>query len=446
MASDDAALTGEAVHRWHELLHEGAAPADDPGLAAIRKLTVYGDRRVCTVARPNLITRPRYEAEMLAVALVASSLAKVCSYIYAHPELLAEVGVGEAERELLAIDPGYENYDVTDRFDAFVSKRLGFVEAQGGAPGGVAYHDAVLEGFAASGVYRRFAEEYALEPLKVLASLREALLSAWRDFGGQGDPVIAIVDWEDAPLMMEFELARDSFRAAGLDAFITDPRRLVFEGGELRCDARRIDVVYRRLTTIDILERPDDAEALVAAARAGAACLVNPFASDLMGHKSLFELLGNHDLELGLSAAERNAVNTHVPFSRALVSSPRSGRAEVGPEYAREHRESLVLKPTHELGGHGVTLGWETEAGDWERLVEECADSNYLVQRRILAHHEPFPRDEPGYPLHEFFVDNDPYTFRGKGGGILARLSAEGGITNVTQGGSLAPTLIVEPL
>lgn len=446
MASDDAALTEEATAHWHALVHDGALPDDDPGLQRLRAQTVYGEQRVCTVVRPNLITRPRYEAERLAVALVASALAKACAFVSTRPDLLVEVGVGEAERELLLIDPGFENYDVTDRFDAFVSKRLGFVEAQGAAPGGIGYHDAIIDAFAETQLLDRFAESYRLEPLAVVPALREALLSAWADFGGQGDPTVAIIDWEDAPLMPEFELIRDSFIASGLHTVIGDPRELRFESGELRLGGERIDVVYRRLTLMDILERPEDASVLVEASRAGAACLINPFASDLMGHKSLFEIVGNPELDLGLSPAERNAVGTHVPFSRELVADPRPQSAEVGAEYAIEHRHELVLKPTHELGGHGVSLGWETEPAKWEKLVGASLDSNFIVQHRIREHHEPFAVDEPGFPVRDFYIDNDPYTFRGKGGGILARLSAEGGITNVTQGGSMVPTFIVEPL
>lgn len=446
MASDDAALTDEATSHWHALVHDGVLTEDDPGLQRLRSLTVYGSQRICTVVRPNLVTRPRYEAEKLAVSLVASALAKACAYVSTRPELLVELGVSPEEKELLLIDPGFENYDVTDRFDAFVSKRLGFVEAQGGAPGGIGYHDAVIAAFAETDLLDRFRESYRLEPLAVVGTLREALLSAWSDFGGDGDPAVAIVDWEDAPLMPEFELIRDDFVAAGLETTICDPRQLGFEGGELRLDGERVDVVYRRLTLMDILDRPDDAAALVEASRAGAACLINPFASDLMGHKSLFEIVGNPELDLGLSPAERNAVHTHVPFSRELVSAPRPHSAEVGPDYAIEHRGELVLKPTHELGGHGVSLGWETEPEEWERLVGASCDSNFIVQHRIREHHEPFAVDEPGFPVRHFYIDNDPYIFRGKGGGILARLSAEGGITNVTQGGSMVPTFVVEPL
>lgn len=445
MPSDDAALCHEAVSRWHALLREGALPDDDPGLEGLRGLTAYGDRRVMQVVRPHFLTPARYESEALACALVARALAKACAWVRERPEVLDELEVHGHERDLILIDPGFENPDVFDRFDAFASKRLGLVEVQGSAPGGVGYVDAAARAFERMALYARFAEEFALEPLLVAEPLRASMLQAWRDFGGAGDPAIAIVDWDDAALMMEFELIRDDLVAAGLHVQICDPRRLRFEGGRLHGPEGPIDLVYRRLVIMDCLARPDDVRPLVDAARAGAVCLVNPFASDLMGHKSIFDLLTDEDNDLGLTAPERGAVRNHVPWTRVLVAdADPHDRRTCGVQEVVEHRTSLVLKPVHDYGGHGVTLGWETEPREWEDLVGRSVAEGHLVQRRIQAHREAWPWDAPEFPLRELYVDNDPYMFRGRMGGILARLSGSG-ITNVTAGGSLAPTFLVRP-
>lgn len=445
MPSDDAALCHEAVTRWHHLLREGALPDDDPGLGRLRGLTAYGTRRVMQVVRPHFITPARYEAEALACALVGRALAKACAAVRDNEEILDELDVRGHERDLILIDPGFENPDVFDRFDAFASKRLGLVEVQGAAPGGVGYVDAAARAFQEMAIFRAFSEELDAEPILVADPLRESMLQAWRDFGGLGDPAIAIVDWDDAPLMMEFELIRDDLVAAGLDVQICDPRHLRFEGGKLHGPGGPIDLVYRRLVIMDCLHRPEDVDPLVEAARAGAVCLVNPFASDLMGHKSIFDLLTDEANDFGLTGPERNAVRNHVPWTRVLVAqSDPHDRRTAGVEEVIEHRTNLVLKPVHDYGGHGVTLGWETDPREWEELVTRAVADGHLVQRRIQAHREAWPWDAPEFPLRELYVDNDPYMFRGRMGGILARLSGSG-ITNVTAGGSLAPTFLVRP-
>ncbi len=58
---------------------------------------------------------------------------------------------------------------------------------------------------------------------------------------------------------------------------IVDPRELTLNGGRLRSGpGRPIDLVYRRLIIQDILARPEETRALVAAARANAVVHCQP--------------------------------------------------------------------------------------------------------------------------------------------------------------------------
>ncbi len=444
MPSDEAVLTADAIHTWHRLLRR--LDPDDPGMQRLRALS-YHDRRVCTVARPFLVTRPRLESERLAVSLIGSALAKTLAAVHSDPALLDELGLSPAERDLVSIDPGFTNIDVNDRYDAFFSKRLGFVEVQGASPGGMGLHDAMARAFTETAIYPMLADSFELEPLWVLPALTEAMRAAYRDWGGTGDPVIAIVDWGDAPLMSEFEIIRDHLVAHGLDTVIVDPRELTFSGDRLRARGQAVDLVYRRLLIQDVLTHPDDTAALVAAARANAVCLVNPFASDVLGHKSIFDLLTTRAPEFGLTAAERSAILNHVPWTRRLVADgdPLDANS-ITREWALEHQERVVLKPAHDYGGHGVHVGRECDALTWTGAVDEAIDQGIdtIVQRRIEPHTEAFALDAPGHPQQRFVVDNDPYTFRGTMGGLLARLGVAG-VTNLTAGGSLVPVFLLGP-
>lgn len=442
MASDDRGLIDEAIAHWHGEL--AGLRDDDPGLRRLRAVRVHGDQRVCRVVRPHFVTPSQYEAERLATALVGSALGKVTETARREPALLDELGVEPAEAELIAIDPGYAVIDVTDRFDAFLGRRLGFVEIQGGAPGGIGYHDEVARAMQEMTPFGALAARYRLEPLLVVDALRTALLDAYREWGGGEDPLMAIVDWDDAPLMAEFVLLRDAFEAAGLRTIIADPRALEFAGGRLRHAGSAIDLVYRRVVVHDCVARPDDVRALVDAARAGAVCLVNPFANEVLGHKGIFDVLTTQPERFGLTAAEANAVHNHVPWTRRLVPDGAGGADTVPVSWALEHRTSVVLKPAHDYGGHGVHLGWELEPDEWAVVVERAVAEDALIQRRIPSHHERFPVDESGFPLRRFSLDTDPYVFRGRMEGMLTRLSV-GDVTNITQGGSLVATFLLAP-
>ena len=41
-------------------------------------------------------------------------------------------------------------------------------------------------------------------------------------------------------------------------------------------------------------------------------------------------------------------------------------------EYVRKNRKNMVLKPSDEYGGKGVTLGWEVEKKEWENAIEQA--------------------------------------------------------------------------
>src|SRR3954454_17591861 len=108
MPSDDRALTDEAIARWHELVRD--ADYADPGFERLRKVTIYGDRRVANVVRPHFITRARLETMRLAVALTANALRKVITALRAEPAFLDEIGATPEERELASIDCGFTGF------------------------------------------------------------------------------------------------------------------------------------------------------------------------------------------------------------------------------------------------------------------------------------------------------------------------------------------------
>ena len=123
-------------------------------------------------------------------------------------------------------------------------------------------------------------------------------------------------------------------------------------------------------------------------------------------------------------------------------------------KHIRKRQKDLVLKPSDEYGGMGVTLGWETNAKHWERAIEEAlpggkkaqAHGCWIVQERIPVSRDVFPHIGAGgkVDFRNMLVDFAPYLFRGKLAGFLTRLSATG-LANVTSGGGQIPSFRVEP-
>jgi hypothetical protein len=178
--------------------------------------------------------------------------------------------------------------------------------------------------------------------------------------------------------------------------------------------------------------------------------MANSFRCKLAHKKAFFAVLTDPEHESLFSAAERDVIRAHVPWTRVLddVSATKGEWHGDLLELVRAERERMVLKPNDEYGGTGVTLGWETPEGAWQEKIESALEDPYgtwVVQERIPVRREVFPRfDATGrVSMTDMLVDFAPYLFRGKMGGYLTRLSGSG-LANVTSGGGQVPAFVVE--
>jgi uncharacterized circularly permuted ATP-grasp superfamily protein len=189
----------------------------------------------------------------------------------------------------------------------------------------------------------------------------------------------------------------------------------------------------------DIVARPDECRALVDAYRGGAVCVANSLRCKIPHKKSFFAALTDERWAGVFDAADRAFIQAHVPWTRVVTP-------DLAPDI-RRRREQLVLKPTDEYGGKGVTLGWETAAREWDEAIERAlaadGEAVWIVQERIAVRRETFPVCD-GYDIQrrDMLVDFAPYIFRGRVSGFLTRLSATG-LANVTSGGGQVPAFVI---
>jgi hypothetical protein len=402
------AVVAEAIAYWHSLLRPDVeltpAFADAfTGQLRARHLH-FGDRIHCPFLRPFFLD----EDQVALVTRVAETIARMGEQLVAaatsRPDVFEALALTDAERALVAIEPGYERASTASRLDSFIlPDSLQFAEYNAESPAGLGYAETLLGVFDGLEITRRFRERFEARGLKLMAPMLDALLASYRDWGGTASPpTMAIVDFRGVPTWAEFEMLQARFVALGVPTIVCDPRDLEFDGRTLTGGGRRIDLVYRR-------------------------CLINDI----------------------VDPADRAAVAPHVPWTRLV----RDGRATRGGqtvellEYIRRHRRDLVLKPNDDFGGHGVTLGWEADEASWDAAITRAvagADDAWVVQEKIRVRREPFPRFTPGEGavIGDMLVDCAPYLFRGRLAGFLTRLSA-GGLANVTSGGGQVPSFIV---
>src|SRR5947208_1919405 len=118
-------------------------------------------------------------------------------------------------------------------------------------PAGIAYADHLAEVFGSLPVMRAFRKRFRLRKLPVQGRQVSVMLRAFREWGREVKPTVAIVDWKGLPTVSEFEMFRDRFAAEGVKAVICDPVELEYRPRTRRLHANGtpVNLVYRRVLT-----------------------------------------------------------------------------------------------------------------------------------------------------------------------------------------------------
>ena len=430
---DERALAQEIEENLESRLRQGNA--------------TFGGRVLCPFAMPQFVSRPDYDHVRAAARGIYGATLKAWKVL--GPALHDLVGLSDAERELVALDPGVASPSPLSRLDSFLTpSSYAFVELNAETPAGLGYGEVLADVFMDLGVMRELRKTFAIQRPQGFTKLLETLVTCYRQAGGDKPrPTIAIVDYDEVPTRTEHHILRNLFEAAGASALVCDPRNMTFEGGALRHNGVVVDIVYKRLLVNELLEKADQVKPLLEAARAKACVFVNPFGCKPIHKKAVFAILTDDAYQHLFDEAERKAIADTVPWTRVVREgrTTHEGREIDLVTFMRDpdRRAELVLKPNDEYGGKGVFLGFESTGAQWDQAIVTALKSPYVVQRKVEIGRQAFPVNAPGLESKDFVVDLDPYLFFGEVEGFLTRLSGSS-LANVTSGGGQVPAFVVE--
>jgi uncharacterized circularly permuted ATP-grasp superfamily protein len=445
----------DPAERWHALLKPQLSKSLEFTEKFYRQLRsaklTFGNRVHCPFLRPFFLS-PEDEARVRAVAEKMAELGeRVAAAALDDATLFQQFHLSEGEERLARMHTGFGPASTASRLDAFLlPDSLKFAEYNGESPAGSGYTETLSEIFRELPVMREFAKSFEIHSYPLSAKLLDALIASYLDWGGTTKrPQMLITDWREVPTWSEFEILKARFEKMGVPVEIADPRDLVFDGKTLSANGKKIDLVYRRVLINDILARSAECKALVDAYQASAVCVANNFRCKIPHVKAFFAVLTDERNAGIFSFDEREMIRAHVPWTRVVgdVQTAHYGEHVELLAFVRRERNKLVLKPSDEYGGSGVTLGWEADERTWDAAIEKAIAPNngcWIVQERIPIRREVFPwvKPEGDVEFRDMLVDFAPYLFRGKVAGFLTRLSATG-LANVTSGGGQVPAFRV---
>jgi hypothetical protein len=235
-----------------------------------------------------------------------------------------------------------------------------------------------------------------------------------------------------------------------METLHADPSELRMQNGEVVYEGHRVDLVYRDYGVLDLVELEQDGvdvtpmRALFRENR-----VISSIGAEL-DHKSCWEILTDPELASRWFDAEAcRCFQRHVLWTRVVADRHTTlPTGETGDllEYARQARESLVLKPSRGYGGDGVLIGQTVDSAAWEGAIEAAlADAElWVVQSRAQMPVLEVPTLtadgtlEPEMYYHVMGYASDP-----DGLAILARASQRQ-VVNVAQRGGMAAVMVVQ--
>lgn len=442
----------DVIQRYHDLLTDEVAEEADAALRSkLRERSLYfGERPLCVVLRPHFYQESDWTFMKDGLMGVLSAFSRAHDVCIADKDLRAQLRLDEFEEKLFPLDHGAPLPWSSSRIDTFylVEERvMKCVEYNAETPAGIGYNDLLADVFDELEPMKQFQEKYHLQPMRSLDILQNALLKAYRDWGGREMPQIAILDWQDVATLNEHEITRIYLERNGFKTILADPRALEYRNGHLMAGNFRIDLIYKRVLYSELIERMGIDNPVLNAVRDRVVYMTNAPSAKLMAKKASLAFMSDERNAHLFTTEQKQAVADHIPWTRVVEDRKTQidGQEIDLIPYISDNRDRFVLKPNDEYGGQGVMLGWDCNDEEWGVTLTEALAKNYVVQEKVPLVQRGFPSwNGSSLEISDRFVDADPYVFNGNHVyGCLTRLSPVALLNVTAGGGSVVPTYII---
>ena len=263
--------------------------------------------------------------------------------------------------------------------------------------------------------------------------------------GGYDGPNVVITDFLDMGRLREFEEFARRFQRKGISCEICDIRDFKYIDGVLYSkQGHRVDAVYRRAVTIDILEHMDEVKAFTQALRDKAVFAAGDFCTQIAHNKWLFYLLHTERTGSFLSEEENEFVKKHVPLTFPFDEK---GLSEMQLDVGEiiNNKDRYILKPQDGYGSRGVKAGVETPQEEWEAFAKSIYGEDYICQefaKQYASYNIDFMFDEGKWK--DYIHMAGLFCYNGKFAGVIARSAPAGGIIDFHRNERRQVTYFVE--
>lgn len=281
--------------------------------------------------------------------------------------------------ELILIPHAYKSNVPMGRFDFFYypDGRYKFCELNTDGTSAMNEETPLSDVLMETVAMKHFREKYQIERFELYQSWVDEVTSIYKEFLENGGipsekAHVVIMDFMSKGSPLEFEVFKEHFIKSGYDCSIASPDELTFKEGNLYLEDKKIDIIYRRLVTRDMMERYDDLQDLISGIKANKTCIIGSIKSQIVHTKKYFEALHHPLVRQYFNQEELDYIDQHIPYTAAL-------NPEDIDKYV-DKKDSFIIKPIDLYASKGVYAGKEYSKEAWLKLLEESAASGYIIQ------------------------------------------------------------------
>lgn len=349
-------------------------------------------------------------------------------------------GFSKLLEELILVDNVYDINVPIGRFDIFYKSYDDFKFCELNTDGSSAMNEdnAIGNILLETKALRKFGEKYNLSIFELFESWVKESISIYKKFEPNNlKPNVAIVDFVESGTSTEFDEFKEVYIKNGYNCIIADPRDLTYRDGNLYFDDYKIDLVYRRIVTFELIERAEEIPEFIEAYKNKAMCTIGSIRSQVVHNKIVFKILHDEDTLQFLNQEEREFIKNHIPYTGLF-----EGSREVFEEVLN-NKDKYIMKPYDLNASRGVFVGRDFSDDEWERRLEEVWNKDYIYQEFVDPHTRKFVVFKDGKShIEEFGTITGLFMYNEKLTGLYTRIGKKNIISGLSEYYTLPNVLV----
>lgn len=326
--------------------------------------------------------------------------------------------------DMILVENKYETSVPMARFDIFYKGKNDFKFCEINTDGSSAMNeDRVLsEILLHSKGLKDFSKDYRLETFELFDSWVKESLDLYSKFDPHNlTPNVAIMDVLESASTNEFEEFKKAYERAGCNCEIVDVRKLEYRDGHLYNGDFKIDLIYRRLVTFELIENEKDCQEFIKAYMDNAMCTIGPIRSQIIHNKIFFKILFDKETRRFLDQDDIDFIDAHIPFTGEF-----GGSEEVFLE-VKNNKDKYIIKPMDRNASTGVYAGLDFSEEEWEQKLKEDFNKDTIYQEFVKDMKIPFVEfdDQGNLSVEEYTNTTGLFSYNEKFAGLYPRLGKE---------------------